>query len=88
MGGGAGIPGMGSGGGKSPTGGIGAGIGTPVAGAMGGGGGRFAEPGMGGGGRVGLSSSSDMLRTTVTSLTLHLPLTYAALVLPHQRSWC
>ena len=54
---------------------------------MGGGGGRFAEPGIGGGGSVGFSSSSDMLRTTVTSLTLHLPLTYAALVLPHQRSW-
>ena len=75
------------GGGKSPAGGIGGGIGRPVAGAIGGGGGRSAEPGIGGGGRVGFSSSSDMLRTTVISLTLHSPLTYAALVLPHQRSW-
>jgi hypothetical protein len=42
---------------------------------------------MGGGGGVGLSSSSDMLRTTVSRLTMRSPLTYAALVLPHQHSW-
>jgi hypothetical protein len=28
-----------------------------------------------------------MLRTTVLPLTLHLPLTYAKPVLPHQHSW-
>ena len=53
----------------------------------GGGGGRSADPGIGGGGRVGFSSSSDMLRTTVPTLNLRSPLTYAALVLPPQHSW-
>ena len=69
-------PGAGGGGIPSKSG-IG-GAGGRVAGAgMGGGGGNSAPLGIGGGGGVELLSSSDMLRTTVSCLTLQLPLTYA-----------
>ena len=44
---------------------------------MGGGAGNSVPLGNGGGGGVELLSSSDMLRLTVSRLTLQLPLTYA-----------
>ncbi|MED6296785.1 MAG: hypothetical protein VX828_00640, partial [Candidatus Thermoplasmatota archaeon] len=69
-------PGAG-GGGMPAKSGIGGGAGrSPVVG-MGGGGGRSPTGGKGGKEGFDFSSSSDMLRTTVSCLTLQLPLTYA-----------
>ena len=86
MGGGAGISGMGGGagtnpgaggGGIPPKSGMGGGAGVSPVGGIGGGGGKLPTGGKGGKAGLDFSSSSDMLRPTVTCLTLQLPLTYA-----------
>ena len=68
----------GAGGGGAPAkSGIGGGVGRAGGAGMGGGAGNSVPLGNGGGGGVELLSSSDMLRPTVSRLTLQLPLTYA-----------